>query len=62
VPESDRRREAWRIARDAASRAQAAGFSGVILMGLRFETVVGEAHEMWYATRRTEDALAPTVS
>ena len=62
VPEADLRREAWRIARDAASRAQAAGFSGVILMGLRFETVVGEAHDMWYATEGTEDALAPTAS
>jgi 5,10-methylenetetrahydrofolate reductase len=62
VPEADLRREAWTIARDAASRAQAAGFSGVILMGLRFETVVGEAHEMWYATEGTGDALTPTAS
>ena len=62
VPDADRRREAWKIAREAASRAQAAGFAGVILMGLRFETVVAEAHEMWNATERTEDVLAPTVS
>ncbi|RPH35204.1 MAG: hypothetical protein EHM90_04705, partial [Chloroflexi bacterium] len=32
VPEADRRREAWRVAREAASRAREAGFSGVILM------------------------------
>lgn len=61
IPEADRRREAWRIAREAASRARAAGFSGVILMGLRFETVVGEAHDMWHATDTAEDALTPSV-
>ena len=49
VPDADRRREAWRIAREAASRARAAGFSGVILMGLRFETLVDEAYEEWHA-------------
>ncbi len=62
IPEADRRREAWRIAREAADRAREVGFSGVILMGLRFETVVGEAHDSWYATDTAEDALAPTVS
>jgi 5,10-methylenetetrahydrofolate reductase len=62
VPEADRRREAWRIAREAATRAREAGFSGVILMGLRFETVVGEAHDMWHATDLAEDALTPAVS
>ena len=61
IPEADRRREAWRIAREAASRARAAGFSGVILMGLRFETVVGEAHDMWHAIDTAEDALTPSA-
>jgi 5,10-methylenetetrahydrofolate reductase len=61
VPEEGRRREAWRIAREAASRAREVGFSGVILMGLRFETVVGEAHDMWHATDTAEDALTPSA-
>jgi 5,10-methylenetetrahydrofolate reductase len=49
VPEEERRREAWRIARETATRAQAAGFAGVVLMGLRFETLVGEAYDAWHA-------------
>ncbi len=61
VPEEDRRREAWRVARETASRAREVGFSGVILMGLRFETVVGEAHDMWHATDTAEDALTPAA-
>lgn len=61
VPEEDRRREAWRVARETASRAREVGFSGVILMGLRFETVVGEAHDMWHATDTAEDVLTPAA-
>jgi 5,10-methylenetetrahydrofolate reductase len=48
LPDEDRRREAWRIARETAIRARAAGFSGVVLMGLRFETLVGEAFDAWH--------------
>ena len=39
----------WRIAKQCAARARAAGFAGVVLMGLRFETVVGEAYEVWHS-------------
>jgi methionine synthase / methylenetetrahydrofolate reductase (NADH) len=46
------RAEAWRLAREAADCAREAGFAGVVLMGLRFETVIGEAHEVWHAGRK----------
>jgi 5,10-methylenetetrahydrofolate reductase len=49
--ESERRRFAWRVAKGLAKRAKAAGFSGVVLMGLRFETVTGEAYESWHDDR-----------
>jgi 5,10-methylenetetrahydrofolate reductase len=49
IPEADRRREAWMIARETAERARGAGFAGVVLMGLRFETLVGEAYDAWHA-------------
>ena len=45
------RTEGWRLAREAADRARDAGFAGVVLMGLRFETVIGEAFEAWTAGR-----------
>lgn len=47
IPEDGRRREAWRIAREIASCAREHGFAGVALMGLKFETVVGEAYDAW---------------
>jgi 5,10-methylenetetrahydrofolate reductase len=62
VPEADRRREAWRIARETAARARVAGFSGVVLMGLRFETLVGEAHDEWHAPDLAPDPVSPAVS
>ena len=31
-----------------------AGFAGIVLMGLKFETAVGEAHEVWY-----DDSVTP---
>jgi hypothetical protein len=34
-----------------AQRARAAGFAGVVLMGLRFETATGEAYEAWQDDR-----------
>ena len=43
------RAEGWRLAREAGRCARQAGFAGVVLMGLRFETVVGEAYEAWHA-------------
>ncbi len=47
------RADGWRLAREAAELARDAGFAGVVLMGLRFETVIGEAHEVWHAAGRT---------
>jgi 5,10-methylenetetrahydrofolate reductase len=45
------RAEGWRLAREAADCARESGFAGVVLMGLRFETVIGEAYEAWTAGR-----------
>ena len=47
VEVSDRRSLAWELARQSAAEAKEAGCSGVILMGLRFSTVVTEGHEEW---------------
>jgi homocysteine S-methyltransferase len=46
------RAEGWRLAREAADCARESGFAGVVLMGLRFETVIGEAYEAWSAASR----------
>jgi 5,10-methylenetetrahydrofolate reductase len=43
---------AWTLAREAADCAREYGFAGIVLMGLRFETVIGEAFEAWTAGRR----------
>ena len=43
------RSRAWQLAREAADCARESGFAGVVLMGLRFETVVGEAWDAWGA-------------
>ena len=43
------RRDAWRVAKDVACRAREAGFSGIVLMGMKFDTIVGEAYEEWHA-------------
>ena len=48
TPDSQRRDFAWRIAKGIANRARSAGFAGVVLMGLRFETAVGEAYDVWH--------------
>ena len=56
LPAEEARREGWRVAREAARRAQEAGFAGIILMGLRFETVVGEAYEAWHEAEPAEAA------
>lgn len=36
-------------AKEAAQRAREAGFAGIVLMGLRFDTVVGETYDIWHA-------------
>jgi 5,10-methylenetetrahydrofolate reductase len=48
LAQGERRAEGWRVAREVAQEAKRAGFAGVVLMGLRFETVVGEAYEKWH--------------
>jgi 5,10-methylenetetrahydrofolate reductase len=54
LSESEQRAEGWRLAREAARRARGAGFAGVVLMGLRFDTVVGEAYDEWHSSPATE--------
>ncbi|MDQ4036644.1 MAG: methylenetetrahydrofolate reductase [Chloroflexota bacterium] len=44
------RAEGWRAAKESAARAKEAGFAGIVLMGLRFDTVVGEAYDVWHAS------------
>ncbi len=47
APEQERRGFGWRLARETARRARDCGFAGVVLMGLKWETVIGEASEAW---------------
>src|SRR5439155_10768464 len=51
TPQADQRRFAWSVAKGVAQRARAAGFAGVVLMGLRFETATGEAYDAWQDDR-----------
>ncbi len=45
---ADERRElAWRYASEVAEEAEAAGCSGAVLMGLRFDTIIDEAALRW---------------
>ncbi|MGI8871945.1 MAG: hypothetical protein ACR2KI_05010 [Candidatus Limnocylindria bacterium] len=46
--DSERRRLGWQLAKAVAVRARQHGFAGVVLMGLRFETVIGEAFDAWH--------------
>ena len=48
TPENQRRRFGWRAAKSIAAEARSAGFAGIVLMGLKFETVCGEAHDVWH--------------
>ncbi|HEX7197109.1 MAG TPA: hypothetical protein VF364_09795, partial [Candidatus Limnocylindria bacterium] len=48
LSEEQARAEGWRAAKEAAARAREGGFAGIVLMGLRFDTVVGEAYEVWH--------------
>lgn len=54
TPEAEQRRFGWRVAKAIAQRARGAGFAGVVLMGLKFETAAGEAYDVWH-----DDAVAP---
>jgi 5,10-methylenetetrahydrofolate reductase len=54
LSEGEQRAEGWRLARETARRARGAGFAGVVLMGLRFDTVVGEAYDEWHSSSATE--------
>lgn len=56
---SDERRElAWQYSRQVADEAEAAGCSGAVLMGLRFETIIDEAALLW----RDPNAAATRIS
>lgn len=67
VDEDRRRHFAWEQAGEAARAAEQAGFAGVVLMGLKYETVVDEAAQAWRQVRpSTGDsdrraAAAPTA-
>ncbi len=54
MPESEQRDFGWRAAKAIAVQARTAGFAGVVLMGLKFETAVGEAYDVWH-----DDAVTP---
>jgi len=53
LSDAEQRAEGWRLAREAAVAARGAGFAGVVLMGLRFDTVVGEAYDEWHSATAT---------
>jgi 5,10-methylenetetrahydrofolate reductase len=48
APEGERRLLGWRIAKAIAEEARGAGFAGIVIMGLLFETAVEEAYEVWH--------------
>jgi 5,10-methylenetetrahydrofolate reductase len=54
MPEAEQRTFAWRAAKAIALQARAAGFAGVVIMGLKFETAAGEAYEVWH-----DDVVTP---
>ncbi|MFQ5968842.1 MAG: hypothetical protein ACE5MI_14755 [Acidimicrobiia bacterium] len=47
APAAERRALAWELARETATEAREAGCSGVVVMGLRFSTVVDEGNREW---------------
>jgi 5,10-methylenetetrahydrofolate reductase len=53
LSDPEARAEGWRAAKQIASAARDAGFAGIVLMGLRFDTVVGEAYDVWHADSPT---------
>ena len=54
LPDAERRTFGWRVAKAIAREARTAGFAGIVIMGLRFETAVGEAYDLWY-----DESIAP---
>jgi 5,10-methylenetetrahydrofolate reductase len=54
TPDHKRRMLGWRIAKAIVGEARAAGFAGVVIMGLLFETAVEEAYEVWH-----DEAVTP---
>ncbi len=48
---TDRRRFAWEQAAEVARAAEEVGFAGVVLMGLKYSTVVDEAAQAWRTIR-----------
>ena len=50
LSEEEGRALGWQAAKEASVRAREAGFAGIVLMGLRFDTVVGEAYDVWHAS------------
>jgi len=60
MPPGQLRQFGWRVCKGIAVRARAAGFAGVVLMGLKFETAVGEAYDTWHdASLAPIDDLGP---
>jgi 5,10-methylenetetrahydrofolate reductase len=57
VPAAEQRAFGWSAAKAIALRARAAGFAGIVLMGLKFETAVGEAYDVWH-----DDSVTPLES
>jgi hypothetical protein len=53
MPEAEQRTFGWRAAKAIAREARSAGFAGIVLMGLKFETAVGEAYDVWHDDRVT---------
>ena len=49
TPREQRRAFGWDRATEAAAAARDAGCQGVVLMGLKFETIVNEAANEWQA-------------
>ena len=47
TPKKGRRQLAWKLARESAKQARDNGCAGVVLMGLKYETLVEEASKEW---------------
>ena len=62
LSDEDSRAEGWRAAKEVATAARRAGFAGIVLMGLRFDTVVGEAYDIWHADRPAAAQQQPELA
>ncbi len=56
TPKEKRRTFGWTTAKEAADAARQEGAAGVVLMGLKFDTVIGEAHTEWGGGRGNRPA------